>query len=188
MFVLDSESIRKSKLTVGLVISNILIYIFFLPFQGYIYYFTQINIAIFNNFEIWRLFTAMFIHGDLTHLISNMFGLFLFGIFIESSFSKTKFLIIYFVSGIIGNVFSLFLLPPYVISFGASGAIFGLIGASLIIVVREGYTPLIFIGLVYVIYFLISSFLPGINYFAHIFGLIGGLILGYLFRRDKLRE
>ena len=188
MFVLDSESIRKSKLTVGLVISNILIYIFFLPFQGYIYYFTQINIAIFNNFEIWRLFTAMFIHGDLTHLISNMFGLFLFGIFIESSFSKTKFLIIYFVSGIIGNVFSLFLLPPYVISFGASGAVFGLIGANLIIVLREGYTPLIFIGLVYVIYFLISSFLPGINYFAHIFGLIGGLILGYLFRRDKLRE
>jgi rhomboid protease GluP len=117
-----------------------------------------------------------------------MFGLFLFGIFVESSFSKTKFLIIYFVSGVIGNVFSLFLLPPYVISFGASGAIFGLIGASLIIVLREGYTPLIFIGLVYVIYFLISSFLPGINYFAHIFGLIGGLTLGYLFRRNKLRE
>ncbi|MFX0012311.1 MAG: hypothetical protein ACFE9R_18510, partial [Candidatus Hermodarchaeota archaeon] len=69
MFVLDSESIRRSKLTISLVISNILIYIFFLPFQDYIYYFIQINIAIFNNFEIWRLFTAMFIHGDLTHLL-----------------------------------------------------------------------------------------------------------------------
>ena len=188
MFVLDSESIRKSKLTIFLIISNILIYLFFLPFQDYIYYFTQINIAIIQNYEIWRLFTAIFIHGDLTHLFSNMFGLFLFGIFVESSFSKIKFLTIYFVSGIIGNLFSLFLLPLYVISFGASGAIFGLIGASLIIVVRERYTPLIFIGLVYVIYFLISSFLPGTNYFAHIFGLIGGLILGYLFLNERFRE
>ncbi|NHJ26119.1 MAG: rhomboid family intramembrane serine protease, partial [Candidatus Lokiarchaeota archaeon] len=157
-------------------------------FNEYSYYFVQINDVIFRDFEIWRLFTAMFIHGDLIHLFSNMFGLFLFGVFVESFFSRKDFLLIYFVSGLLGNIFSLFLLPSYIISFGASGAVFGLIGASLIIVIKERYTPLIFISLVYVLYFLVSSFTPGINYFAHIFGLIGGLLLGYFFQKANLKQ
>jgi rhomboid protease GluP len=188
MFVLDAENFKKAKVTIYLVIINILISLFFLSFNEYIYYFAQINIAIFRDFELWRLVTAMFIHGDLIHLFSNMFGLFLFGVFVESSFSRINLLIIYFISGIIGNIFSLFLLPLYVISFGASGAVFGLIGASMIIIVKERYTPLIYISLVYVLYFLISSFAPGINYFAHIFGLIGGLLLGFLFQKGNFRK
>lgn len=188
MFVLDTESFKKAKISICLVIINILISLFFLSFSDYFYYFVQINVAILTDFEIWRLFTAIFIHGDLIHLLSNMFGIILFGTFVESSFSKLNFLIIYFISGIIGNVFSLFLLPPNVISFGASGAVFGLIGASLIIIIKERYVSLIFISLLYVLYFVISSFSPGINYFAHIFGLIGGLLLGYIFKSKSLRK
>ncbi len=188
MFVLDTENFKKAKVTISLVIINSLIFLFFSSFNEYSHYFVQINDVIFRDFEIWRLFTAMFIHGDLIHLFSNMFGLFLFGVFVESFFSRKDFLLIYFVSGLLGNIFSLFLLPSYIISFGASGAVFGLIGASLIIVIKERYTPLIFISLVYVLYFLVSSFTPGINYFAHIFGLIGGLLLGYLFQKANLKQ
>lgn len=188
MFVLDTENFKKAKVTISLVIINSLIFLFFSSFNEYSHYFVQINDVIFRDFEIWRLFTAMFIHGDLIHLFSNMFGLFLFGVFVESFFSRKDFLLIYFVSGLLGNIFSLFLLPSYIISFGASGAVFGLIGASLIIVIKERYTPLIFISLVYVLYFLVSSFTPGINYFAHIFGLIGGLLLGYFFQKANLKQ
>ncbi len=188
MFVLDTENFKKAKLTIFLVIINSLIFLFFSSFNEYSHYFVQINDVIFRDFEIWRLFTAMFIHGDLIHLFSNMFGLFLFGVFVESFFSRKDFLLIYFISGLLGNIFSLFLLPSYIISFGASGAVFGLIGASLIIVIKERYTPLIFISLVYVLYFLVSSFTPGINYFAHIFGLIGGLLLGYFFQKANLKQ
>lgn len=188
MFVLDTENFKKAKVTISLVIINSLIFLFFSSFNEYSHYFVQINDVIFRDFEIWRLITAMFIHGDLIHLFSNMFGLFLFGVFVESFFSRKDFLLIYFVSGLLGNIFSLFLLPSYIISFGASGAVFGLIGASLIIVIKERYTPLIFISLVYVLYFLVSSFTPGINYFAHIFGLIGGLLLGYLFQKANLKQ
>jgi membrane associated rhomboid family serine protease len=76
-------------------------------------------------------------------------------------------------------------LPLDVISLGASGAIFGLIGAAFSILIVERNAPLILLGLFYVFYFVFSSFSPGINYFAHIFGLSGGFIIGYLFKRYK---
>ena len=77
------------------------------------------------------------------------------------------------------------LLPLNTISLGASGAIFGLIGAAFSILVVQRDTPLIFLGLIYVFYFVFSSFSPNVNYFAHIFGLLAGLIIGYLFKKGK---
>jgi rhomboid protease GluP len=85
----------------------------------------------------------------------------------------------------VGNIFSLFLLPFNVISLGASGAIFGLIGATLSLLIVERDIPLIILGLFYVFYFVFSSFSPGINYFAHIFGLLGGFSTGFAFKRKK---
>ena len=103
--------------------------------------------------------------------------------------SKLKFLVIYFISGLIGNVFSLFLLPANVISLGSSGAIFGLIGIALIMVIIDNRSLLPF-ALLYIGYFIISSFMPGINMWAHIFGLLAGLLLGYIwyYRRNKVSE
>jgi rhomboid protease GluP len=114
-----------------------------------------------------------------------MIALLLFGTYVELNFSKFEFLLIYFLSGLIGNMFSLYLLPFNVISLGASGAIFGLIGATLSLVIVERDTPLIMLGLFYVFYFVFSSFSPGINYFAHIFGLLGGFLTGYVLKRKK---
>jgi membrane associated rhomboid family serine protease len=186
MFVLEASNFKEARITIFLISINVLLYFFFsLAFEDLFYQLVQINNKIIVELEIWRLFTSMFLHGDSMHLFSNMIALLLFGTYVELNFSKFEFLLIYFISGLIGNLFSLFLLPFNVISLGASGAIFGLIGATLSLLIVERDTPLIILGLFYVFYFVFSSFSPGINYFAHIFGLLGGFSAGFAFKRKK---
>lgn len=185
MFVLDSNSFKKARFTFTLILLNI-VFFFIVYFNIEIFYlFVQINDRILNNSEYWRLLSAIFVHGNPLHLFSNMFGLLLFGTFVESSLPKYKYLIIYISSGLIGNLFSLFLLPSNIISLGASGAIFGLIGTSFIMVAMQEDKSLLLMGTLYVILFLFSSFSPGINIYAHFFGLIGGILFGYLFYKKR---
>ena len=74
-------------------------------------------------------------------------------------------------------------------SLGASGAVFGLLGAAFVIIALDEDKTLIYLGLLYLAYFLLMSFQPNINLWAHLFGLIGGLGFGYLFssKKRKLR-
>ncbi len=186
MFILDASNFKEARITIFLISVNVLLYVLFsFALEDVFYLLVQINSKIINDLEIWRLFTSMFLHGDVLHLFSNMVSLLIFGAYVELSFSKYQFLILYFVSGLIGSFFSMLFLPSNVISLGASGAIFGLIGAAFSILIVQRDTPLIFLGLIYVFYFVFSSFSPGINYLAHIFGLLGGLIIGYLLKRNK---
>jgi len=122
------------------------------------------------------------------HLFSNMFALLIFGTTIETNkgFSKVKYIVLYIFSGVLGNLFTLILLPVDSYSLGASGAIFGLIGACVIMLIAEDPSLLIF-ALIYVAYFLLSSLQPGVNYWAHIFGLLGGISLAYLFKLNNVR-
>lgn len=185
--VLDLKNLKDAKITLSLVFINIFSFIFFYfaPLNTFLL-FVQINRNILENLEIWRLFTSMFLHGDPMHIFSNMIALLLFGATVETNnnITKTQFLIIYFFSGLIGNIFSLLLLPLDSISLGASGAIFGLIGVAFIIVAMD-YQPLLLFSLFYIGFFIITSFAPGINYWAHLFGLLGGVLFGYLFYRRK---
>ncbi len=186
MYVLDADSIKQSRITLSLIIINIFCFLTFniiLPIE-YILTLVQINSNIING-EYWRLFTSMFLHADIMHIISNMIALIIFGAVVENNYSKLEFLLIYFISGLIGNLFSLLLLPLNTISLGASGAIFGLIGAAFILYTVEGEKTLIFLGLFYLAYFIISSFAPGINLWAHLFGLLGGICFGYIFARKR---
>jgi rhomboid protease GluP len=186
MFILDAKNIKDARITIFLISINALLYVLFsFAFEDVFYLLVQINYKIINDLEIWRLLTSMFLHGDALHLFSNMISLLIFGAYVELSYSKYQFIIIYFISGLIGSFFSMLLLSSYTISLGASGAIFGLIGAAFSILIVQRDTPLIFLGLIYVFYFVFSSFAPGINYFAHIFGLLAGLIIGFLFTRSK---
>lgn len=186
MFVLDASNFKEARITIFLISINVLLYFFFsYAFEDLFYQLVQINSKIIVELEIWRLFSSMFLHGDIMHLFSNMIALLLFGTYVELNFSKFEFLLIYFISGLIGSIFSLYLLPFNAISLGASGAIFGLIGATLSLVIVERDTPLIILGLFYVFYFVFSSFSPEINYFAHIFGLLGGFSTGYALKRKK---
>ena len=189
MFILDASNFKKARITVFLISINTLLYLFFSfdfeEVEEVFYLLVQINSKIINELEIWRLFTSMFLHGDVPHLFSNMVSLLIFGAYVELSYSKYQFIIIYIISGLVGSFFSMLFMPPYIISLGASGAIFGLIGAAFSILIVQRDTPLIFLGLIYVFYFIFSSFSPNVNYLAHIFGLLAGLIIGYFFKRNK---
>lgn len=186
MFILEASNIKEARITIFLISINTLLFIFFsFAFEDVFYLLVQINSKIINDLEIWRLLTSMFLHGDALHLFSNMVSLLIFGAYVELSYSKYQFIIIYIISGLFGSFFSMLLLPLNTISLGASGAIFGLIGAAFSIQIVRRDTSLIFLGLIYVFYFVFSSFSPNINYFAHIFGLLAGLILGFLFKRNK---
>ena len=186
MFILDASNFKKARITIFLISINVLLYVFFsFAFEEVFYLLVQINSKIINELEIWRLFTSMFLHGDVLHLFSNMVSLLIFGAYVELSYSKYQFIIIYIISGLVGSFFSMLFLPPYTASLGASGAIFGLIGAAFSILIVQRDIPLIFLGLIYVFYFVFSSFSPNVNYLAHIFGLLAGLIIGFLFKRNK---
>lgn len=191
MILLDVDQIKDAKITLGLIAINSIFFIvfnIFLPVD-YLLLFVQINRNILFNFEIWRLITPMFFHADLIHLISNMFALLIFGSVIElnSRITSLQYIFIYLISGLIGNLFSLFLLPLNVISLGASGAIFGLLGVMVLMIITEDKSTLPF-ALMYVFYYIIASFLPGINIWAHIAGLLGGILFGYLFYYRKNRN
>ncbi|MFX0083274.1 MAG: rhomboid family intramembrane serine protease [Candidatus Hodarchaeota archaeon] len=190
MIFLDVENLKDAKVTLTLIFLNIIVYIIFnitLP-PDYLLFFAQINRNIIYNYEIWRLFTPIFLHADIMHLFSNMFALLIFGATIETNFniSKIQYLLIYFTSGLIGNIFSLFLLSVDSISVGASGAIFGLIGVVFFMVATEERSLIPFV-LIYIIYFITASFMPGVNIWAHIAGLLGGLLGGYIFYYRKNR-
>lgn len=129
--------------------------------------------------EIYRLITCMFLHGGIIHLGLNMYSLFIIGPRVEDFFGKWKFLLIYFISGISASLLSIGL-NNNVISVGASGAIFGLFGA----LIYFGYSYRGYIGALVksqvipiVMYNLIMGFfIPGIDMWGHIGGLIGGII------------
>ena len=191
MFVLDASNIKNARITLFLITFNTLLYLFFSFgfFENIFYLLVQINSKVVYDLELWRLVTSMFLHGDVLHIFSNMFSLLIFGSYVELSFSKYEFVLIYFISGILGSLLTVFLLPLNTISLGASGAIFGLIGAVLSIFIFDRNNPLIILGLIYTFYFVISSFSSeGINYIAHIFGLLGGFATGYILRRKKRNE
>ena len=185
--IIDIDDIKKSRLTLSLIFINSFCFIAFnyLLDVQYFYLLVQYNLAIFDGLEYWRLFTAMFLHADVMHLFSNMIALLLFGTVIEIEYSKVKYLIIYFMSGLLGNVASLFLLPVYTLSLGASGAIFGLVGAAFAMVAQEEDKSLLYLGLIYVGYFIFMSFAPSINLWAHLFGLLGGVLFGFLFSKKR---
>lgn len=187
MYVLTGERIKKARMTQLLIIINIACFIAFNIFLDpkYWYLMVQYNEAVFQG-QIWRLFTAMFIHANVFHIFSNMLGLFLFGATLEGIFSRKWFLLTYFVSGLLGNIFSLFLYPPLTIGLGASGAIYGLMGATFIILAKRN--PMVFLfGAIYIGFSLYSSLMPGIGFYAHFFGLLGGLLFGLLYNRREKR-
>jgi len=167
-----------------------------IPISWLQFYLSQVNYFVLYYHFYWQLLTAMFIHFGIIHLTFNMLALFFFGNTIEYSYGRKRFLSIYLFSGFLGNIASLFLLQyspfgggilsPFVPSAGASGAIFGLLGAlAMIGRISGSWGPTL--GFVILI-FLINSFIPGVNIFAHLFGLLGGLLAGYIFVRHAMKK
>jgi len=137
----------------------------------------QYNLFVLNG-RYWQLFTAMFVHVNIVHLLGNMLFLLIFGLRAEELFDIQEYLLIYFLSGLAGNLLTLLFGPLAPPSAGASGAIFGLFGACAIYV-RRAIGQSIISALLYSIFLLMISSGPGVNYLAHLGGLGVGLLIGY---------
>ena len=130
--------------------------------------------------QYYRIITGIFLHGSLLHLLFNCYALHAIGTQLESFLGKAKYLVIYLFSGIIGSLFSM-TFSGNVASVGASGAIFGLMGALVYFgyhyrvylgnVIRSQILPLIVLNL------FLGFISPGIDNAAHIGGLIGGALI-----------
>lgn len=131
----------------------------------------QVGTLFFQEHYYWQLFTSLFVHFDILHILFNMYGLYYFGRLNEAHFSLTQYLAIYFGSGLLGNVASLYLIPPDVQSGGASGAIFGLVGSYVAIEKRAQHMGM---AVLYAVLIFVQSSGPGVNIFAHLFGLVEG--------------
>jgi rhomboid protease GluP len=136
----------------------------------------QYNLAVFHG-EAWQLFTAMFIHADIAHIVGNMLFLLIFGLRAEKMFDLKEYFSIYFLSGLAGGFLTL-LMGPYWVSVGASGAIFGVIGACTIYP-RRTIGQSIVTALLYSFFLLIINISQNVNVFAHLGGLLAGLLIGY---------
>jgi rhomboid protease GluP len=146
----------------------------------------QVNVYVFQG-DYWRLFTSMFVHADITHIVGNMLFLLIFGLRSEEMFSLPEYLSIYVLGGLTGNILSLLLLPLETISVGASGAIFAMFGAS-VIYARRSFRQSIIGALIYAFFLLFLSSGVGVNNFAHIGGLVTGLVIGYVLATRRKPE
>ena len=136
----------------------------------------------------WTILTSMFVHGGFWHIFANMLTLYFFGSSLSRLVGNTKFLIVYFAGGILGGILFILLASPFSVAVGASGAVFALAGA--LVVMRPKLPVIIFpipapipLWVAVIGGFLILSFLPHIAWQAHLGGLVLGLIAGYIFRK-----
>ncbi|QTX06215.1 rhomboid family intramembrane serine protease [Agromyces archimandritae] len=142
------------------------------------------------SFEPWRLITAVFVHstGFVLHVALNMYTLWIFGQLLESLLGRWRYLALYLIAGLGGSVGVVWLAEPNSAVVGASGAIFGLMGAFLVIQRRlGGQTTQLFVllGINFVI-----GFLPGVNisWQAHLGGLVAGAVAGFVFMETRKRS
>ena len=139
--------------------------------------------------EVWRLLTAGFLHAGLLHLMFNAFALYVLGSMLEPAIGRVRFAIVYFVSLLAGS-FGALLVEPDALTVGASGAIFGLMGAAVVVMRNRGINPMESgLGLWLGINLVFTFAIPGISIGGHIGGLIGGAVAAALMfdLRDRIR-
>ena len=178
---------QKFKPTYILLALNIAVYVYtsvaggnFLETSNdMIWQYGQVNGLILYEGWWWQLFTSLFVHASITHLVGNMLFLFIFGLRGEEMFSLPEYLAIYFLGGLTGNLLSLAFLDLYIPSVGASGAIFAIFGACTIYA-RRAVGRSIIGALIYAFFLLLLSSGTYVNNSAHIGGLAVGLLIGYV--------
>lgn len=138
--------------------------------------------------QLWRIVTSGFLHESLIHIGFNMYVLYILGRMLEPALGRVKFTAIYFVALFTGSLGAL-LVSPHDLTVGASGAVFGIMGAAAvemrarqIPIMQSGVGTLILINLV------ISFTIPGISWGGHVGGLIGGALATYLLQLADRRR
>ena len=174
----DVFSPKKPVITYALIIINVIVFILSMFNDSILQMFAVNRFYIVELGQYYRLFTGIFLHASILHILFNMYALYVIGMQLESFLGKWKYLIVYLFSGLGGSMLSIFFDNGF--SVGASGAIFGLMGALLYFgyhyrvyldsVVKSQIIPLIVINL------LIGFTSTGIDNWAHIGGLVGGIL------------
>jgi len=180
-------SADTSRVTLGLVVLNVLVYLVQLvrpelPVQlG--------NLALASDGgqligvaegQYYRLLTAAFLHGGVLHLLLNMYALSAIGPSLEAALGRTRYLALYLLAALGGSTLSYLVSAPGTLGVGASGAIFGLFGAFYVVVRRMGGDTnqiLVLLG----VNLLITFSVPLIDWRAHLGGLAVGLVLAAVF-------
>lgn len=192
---------RKHPLTWTLIMVNVLVFLLVLSMPE------GLQELVFNTFylsrgtalQLWRWFTAMFLHdtGGVSHLFFNMLGLYFFGKNLEEETNKQWFLFIYFVSGLVGSMVFIFTNASPVV--GASGAVFGLLGASMLLNPTKRVHIYLFplpLGIVAVAFIIFESmvayFQPArfanVATVAHLSGIITGSLFAFFYDPKKSLE
>lgn len=137
--------------------------------------------------QYWRFITPIFLHANLLHVGLNMLNLVVLGIFLERLVGRLRFLLIYLLTGIISLIASFYFMPQE-ISVGASGAIFGLVGAYSVFVFmhrrafrHNGILTLLWLVFVIGVNLSIGLLVPNVDNYAHVGGLLSGCLLGWWF-------
>ncbi len=198
--IIKKKIIEAMPITLILIGMNVVVYLLTVFFSKSL----DINIRVLVDFgakvnelilegQYYRLVTSAFLHADAMHILFNMYALFALGRMLEDFLGKVKYTSIYLFSALTGGILSYYYTPN--ISVGASGAIFGLLGALLMVaifkrnVVNKGLLPRIAIVLMISLF---SGFSSGTtDNSGHVGGLIGGLALSFLlllFEHKKEKE
>ena len=196
----ENNRLFESKpIIVTYVILAILVLVFLVSFilnYGNILIYTYgVNRSLIRSGEYYRLLTGTLIHVDVIHLLCNCYALYIIGSQIENFYGKKKYIIIYVVSAIFGSLLSICMHDSF--SIGASGAIFGLLGSLLYF----GYYYRVYFGSVIInkvlpviaVNLVIGFLVAGIDNFAHLGGLLGGIFISMALgvgnkseKRDKI--
>jgi len=196
-----ADDARTFPITSAIVAINVVVYVLCVAFS---YATGQLSVVDFSpqllaqlgaNFgpytldgQWWRLFTCMWMHGGLIHIGANMYCFWSFGRIAERIFGPKRYTAIYLITGISSSVASV-AWHPFIVSIGASGAIFGVAGALFVPFYRKRLklpppvmsSMLRSIGMFIVINLIIGASLPFIDMSAHLGGLVAGFILGNVF-------
>jgi membrane associated rhomboid family serine protease len=179
-----------------LIALNVLIFVIELVIGGYpitanneVVRFLGLNTAQLSQ-QPWTIISSVFVHGGFGHILFNMISLYFLGSFFLRAVGERSFLAVFFLGGLAGNALYVLLAPPNVIGIGASGAIFAIGGALAVLVPRVPvyifFIPIAMpLWVAILIFFLLSFLFAGIAWQAHLGGVLGGLIAGFVLRRRR---
>jgi membrane associated rhomboid family serine protease len=219
----DNPTTITPVLTILLIVINVLVFMYQVslgPKQGevFVYQFGAIPAVIFGEKSLpgaiaavppyLSLFTSMFLHGGIMHLLGNMLYLWIFGNNIEEAMGRVRFILFYVLTGLAASMAHALTNPESVLpSIGASGAISGVLGAYVLLYPRARVLTLVFLGFFIRLMYIPAGFVLGIwfvlqllsgsmsdqgsgggvAFWAHVGGFVAGMLLVGLFKRSQVR-
>ena len=188
---INFERLSQAKVTSGLIIINIIVFIMMTlsggseNIENLIRFGANSKILVAEG-EWWRLFTASFIHIGFFHILFNMYFFYSLGPVFERLFGSMNFLIIYLIAGIFGNLLSFAFGSPYTVSAGASTSLYGMLGLAIGLmatyrddeIIRSFGASFISVVVINVVYSLLA---PGVGIYGHLGGFIAGFLLAGIF-------